>query len=78
MLKRVAAVRIEPLAWLDWGVRCSTEWFAATASEVVRQRLTALNADQGFAGIVMGTAYDEIERQLAARQGQMTHWAMNT
>lgn len=59
-------------------MRCPTEWFAATASEVVRQRLVALNADQEFAGIVMGTAYDKIECQLAARQGQMTHWAMKT
>ncbi|WP_241640284.1 hypothetical protein [Rosenbergiella epipactidis] len=45
---------------------------------MVRQRLTALNADQSFASIVMGMAYDEIERQLIARQGQMAHWAMNT
>ena len=44
----------------------------------MRQRLVALNTDQDFAGIVMVTAYDEIECQLAACQGQMTHWAMKT
>lgn len=69
MLKRVAAIRTELPEWLGWGVRCPTEWFAATASEVVRQRLVALNADQEFAGIVMDTAYGKTVCQLAARQG---------
>ncbi|WP_374356550.1 hypothetical protein [Chitinimonas sp.] len=78
MLKRLAAVRIEPPEWIVWSARCPTEWFTATAADSVRQCLANIETDPDFSGIGLDTAYDEIKRQLIANQEHMTAWAMAT
>ena len=78
ILKREAAVRIEPPEWLEWGVRCPTEWFAAGAARAVRQYVATLDTDPRYVGVSLETTYDEIRRQLIASEEYMTTWAMMT